>query len=568
MVREIMDLTTEQPTREKKKKIRRKVRKIDSSGQIGLFRPSVDEDTEHRRSCERGCERLPEFIDPNPEGILIGNERLSEFLSRMGEVEGFTIRELLEGIDWKDFEKKSRSGGRRPYSPRAMVGLILFGILEGRSSLRQLEKLGRTDLRAMWITGGISPDHTVLGRFINRHEDLLTDQFFRDLTRQVIKRTVSSTEQGALDGTVVQAAASRYKMIKAEAAAEAAQESRRRAEEKPDDAKLRRQAEQAEAVAAVAQHRIAARKAYRKKNPENVRVSATEPEAVNQPLKNQVKAAAYKPSIIVNTDRIILGQGVDPSSEQDLVAELLKQAQQISGAPLEEVMADSNYFTSSVIEQVLTAGVTSFLSPEGQSLSEGSWERRSDKIPKTQFRYDAEKDCYHCPGGQQLTLIGRGTERGKPFWTYGKAPCQSCSLRSQCTTSRDGRHVRRYSDDQIKDQIRERMRQPEARRTYSKRRSMVEPVFSSLKGQQGLTRFRRRGLRKVSLEFALHAAAHNVGRLLVIALRPKPGDGPSPAPHSSIFSTIWVFLLRESPRPYEQSGNELNFDSYSFSAAA
>jgi hypothetical protein len=46
---------------------------------------------------------------------------------------------------------------------------------------------------------------------------------------------------------------------------------------------------------------------------------------------------------------------------------------------------------------------------------------------------------------------------------------------------------------------------------------MVEPVFSHLKEVQGLRRFRRRGLAKVRLEFALHVAAYNLSRTVALA---------------------------------------------------
>jgi hypothetical protein len=46
---------------------------------------------------------------------------------------------------------------------------------------------------------------------------------------------------------------------------------------------------------------------------------------------------------------------------------------------------------------------------------------------------------------------------------------------------------------------------------------MVEPVFSQLRGRQGLNRFRRKGLAGVKVEFALHAMAYNLGRALVLA---------------------------------------------------
>lgn len=540
----------------KQEKTKRKVRRVDSRGQMGLFRRGLGENREAKKvSASRD---LPEFIDPHPEGILIGNQTLGEFLKGTGEKEAFAIRDCLEEMDWREFEAKSKRGGRRPYRPRAMMGLILFGSLQGRTSLRELETLARTDLRAMWITGGICPDHTVIGRFVNRHGSLISEVFFLALSAEVVKRTASQIGRGAVDGTVVQAAASRLSAIKAEAAAEAAREARQQAQAQPGDPRLKQRADQAERVAQTAQQRIAVRKAYRKKKPEAVRVSTTEPEAVNQPLKNGVKAPAYKPSIMANADRIIVAQSVDASSEQKVVGELLEQARKLNGGPLEEVMADSSYFSSSVIETVKEAQVGRFLAPEGRSLGEGPWEKRFSTFPKTQFVYDAEQDSYQCPGGHRLVLIIRGTERGKPYRLYGRAPCAQCPLRPQCTKARDGRNVKRYCDDDIKDQMRATMRQPEARFAYSKRKGMVEPVFSFLKQRQGLTRFRRRGLQKVRVEFALHAAAYNLGRLVAISLRAAGGSDLSHHPGLfEILTLLWRLFLSKTEYSDARSEKQL-----------
>lgn len=65
--------------------------------------------------------------------------------------------------------------------------------------------------------------------------------------------------------------------------------------------------------------------------------------------------------------------------------------------------------------------------------------------------------------------------------------------------------------------MREVMSQPGAQRMYRQRKSWVEPVFSEMKGVQRLTRFLRFGLAGVSLEFALHAMAHNLRRLTALS---------------------------------------------------
>jgi len=104
-----------------------------------------------------------------------------------------------------------------------MLGLVLYGIGKGISSLRGLERLARVDLGCMWITGGLCPDHASIGRFIQQHDAHMSGEFLERLTRSVLRVTASGVETVAGDGTVVQAAASRYRTLKQEAARAAAE---------------------------------------------------------------------------------------------------------------------------------------------------------------------------------------------------------------------------------------------------------------------------------------------------------------------------------------------------------
>ncbi|NRN27936.1 transposase [Photorhabdus heterorhabditis] len=47
---------------------------------------------------------------------------------------------------------------------------------------------------------------------------------------------------------------------------------------------------------------------------------------------------------------------------------------------------------------------------------------------------------------------------------------------------------------------------------------MVEPVFSALRGVQGLERFRCKGLLAVRVEFTLHTIAYNLSRAVALIL--------------------------------------------------
>jgi len=110
----------------------------------------------------------------------------------------------------------------------------------------------------------------------------------------------------------------------------------------------------------------------------------------------------------------------------------------------------------------------------------------------------------------------KGTE---PACTvYRTSACAVCPLSSQCTTSAKGRMIKRYDCDAEKEKLALAMSFPEAKELYKKRQGMVEPVFSGLKNEQGLKRFRRRGLASVRIEFSLHVLAYNVSRILAYFL--------------------------------------------------
>jgi hypothetical protein len=61
--------------------------------------------------------------------------------------------------------------------------------------------------------------------------------------------------------------------------------------------------------------------------------------------------------------------------------------------------------------------------------------------------------------------------------------------------------------------MRRKLRDPVGGRVYARRKAIVELVFGVLKEQRGMRQFRRRGLQKVRVEFALAATAFNLTRL-------------------------------------------------------
>lgn len=460
------------------------------------------------------------FVAPDPREIFLGARRLDAYLKQAGQVEAFQLRTLLSGLDYSEFLTRYRGVGRPPYAPWLMLGIVLYGVMKGVSTLSKLEDLARVDLGCMWVSGGIMPDHSVIGDFLVLHRETLTDSFFEELTRGVLKVVGGDTQNVAGDGTMLRAWASRASTLKAEAVAERAERARAEATAHPEDPVIAEKAAQAEANAKLAAERKEGRRAKGRDHGGPV-LNPNEPEAVVQQMKDGVVAPGYKASVLANSDRLILGKQVEQTSEIKAVEPMLDQAERIGDKPVIQGLFDAGYFADAMFEKSVERNID-LLCSEGQTQSDDEWEKKSDKqYPKSRFEYDANTDSYRCPAGQKLEIVEqcKGNETYRGYRKYGTAACGGCPLRGHCTKAVEGRRITRFATDELREAQRQVMRHPKARQRYKSRKAWVEPVFSSLKEQQGLRRFKRRGLFGAGLEFSLHAMAHNVRRMVALAQR-------------------------------------------------
>src|SRR5471032_361005 len=357
------------------------------------------------------------FVTGDARAIFLGPVRLEDHLKRAGQHAPFTVARLLAEQDWLPFEQRYAATGRAPYAPQLMVGLILYGVMQGVHSLRELERLARLDLGCMWVTGGIAPDHANIGRFIALHEDLLTQGFFESLTRAILKASGSSSTRLAGDGTVIEAACSHYNLLKEEAVKARAEAALKALERAPDDQAAQQEQQRSNQCQDIFGQRQAARHSHGKSS-ETLRISANEPEAMVQRLKRgRGFAASYKPSVLANEDRIITALALDASSETEVIAPMLDQSARVTGAHAEEVLLDAGYFDDEVIEATLARDV-SLLCPDGQWPAKT---REEGLFHKSVFDYHPQTDTYHCPAGQTLILLVRceQTLRTREHRVYG-----------------------------------------------------------------------------------------------------------------------------------------------------
>ena len=164
---------------------------INCRPQFDIFPDTVDQ-KKNSEIKQQNTKSRRHFLVSDPEDIYFGHAPLKNHLQQAQQHVPFIIADILNGQDWTAFESKYATSGRPPYAPRCMVGLVLYSISHGVTSLRTLESLARIDLGCMWVSGGNFPDHGNIGRFINRHQELLTGSFFEDLANSVLKKTNST----------------------------------------------------------------------------------------------------------------------------------------------------------------------------------------------------------------------------------------------------------------------------------------------------------------------------------------------------------------------------------------
>jgi len=147
------------------------------------------------------------------------------------------------------------------------------------------------------------------------------------------------------------------------------------------------------------------------------------------------------------------------------------------------------------------------------------------------FGYDQERDVWICPAEKLLHLMPPGA-MGRPStnqYVAAPADCADCPLRAACLKPGDDRRLLQAQGRRSAGAMRFKLRQPDARRRYARRKVIVEPVFGQLKDARGFTTFTVRGLVRATGEYLLACLAHNLGKLLRVCSLPTARVAPAAA---------------------------------------
>lgn len=415
-----------------------------------------------------------------------------------GHLVHFVRKLVADDLDLRAlYERYARTKGQPPYDPRLMTALLLYACCRGIYSSRRIEVAceERLDFRA--LVGSQRPDHSTIAQFRQDHRAAISELFVQVLQ---LCRDAGMAKLGhvSLDGTKIQANASKHaamsyermkeaepelakkvdewmsKSAETDASEDAEHGKDQRGDEIPEHlktavrklAKVRAAKVRLEADAEEKADRIAAERAA-KEAASGEKTRGREPKALSGVPEDKAQSNFTDPqSRIMKTrngyEQAYNAQAAVDAADQVIVAADVT-AQQNDGAQLVPMLDQIEANTGSKPVQVsVDAG---YCSEENIAALE-----------------EKQIDGYVATGRQK---------HGSPSATG-------------CEEKKQGPRVTA---------MREKLRAGGWESPYRLRKHTVEPVFGQVKEARGFRRFLHRGTEKVRAEWRLICTAHNLLKL-------------------------------------------------------
>jgi Transposase DDE domain len=265
----------------------------------------------------------------------------------------------------------------------------------------------------------------------------------------------------------------------------------------------------------------AKRKSSKRKKPEKVVVSVSEPGAVLGRDKLKVFRPLYNLQLMHDIDWGFISayQTFAQQNDPGTIGPMLERSVELTGKKPGIILADAAYAGGPDLEVCKQAGVTLYAPVNENDFSEAKGKKRKVvQIPKKDFQWLPQEQTYRCPEGHLLVrgrtkVLERSSERTVQETTYRCAGehCETCPRGNACTpVPAKGRSVSRLEYEDLVDELRARMQTPEAKGLYKLRRQTIELRYADLKEHRQFRRFSGYGLCHARAETAASVLAYNL----------------------------------------------------------
>ena len=128
----------------------------------------------------------------------------------------YTFCEVMDHIDLRKYlAVKESKTGRKRYDPVILLKVILFAFMErGYVSVREIEKLCKTDIRFMWLLNDHPvPSHMTIANFINECLLESIEDIFAEINAYIFEEENVDLNHVYIDGTKIAANANKYSWV-------------------------------------------------------------------------------------------------------------------------------------------------------------------------------------------------------------------------------------------------------------------------------------------------------------------------------------------------------------------
>ncbi|MDM8561879.1 transposase [Candidatus Marithioploca araucensis] len=239
----------------------------------------------------------------------------------------------------------------------------------------------------------------------------------------------------------------------------------------------------------------------------------------------------YNPQIRVDSNnQIIVGQHVSQNAnDKQEVKAGLESIKENTGKRPDKMTLDNGYQSGKNLDALEQSQIESYVpTNRNDKKPNESLEESNRSLVKADFIYNEEHDYFRCPGEQCLELKTKD-KNGKCVYQGEANICVGCQYHARCCQSKKGaaRTINTDSHEGLRQKMRERMEREDSKEIYKQRKVIVEQVFGQIKNG-GFRGFSVRGFSKVTGEFSLVCAAHNMKKMVKAimtgAVRPMFGQ--------------------------------------------
>jgi transposase len=430
----------------------------------------------------------------------------------------------------------SEEKGRPSIDPVVLFKIVFIQHLFGIRSMRQTIKEIEVNVAYRWFLGYDMlepiPHFTTFGKnYVRRFSDTdIFERIFEKILLEAVRCKLVDPSAIFIDATHIKASANRKKSINEQVKIKAKHYHKELMEEINEDRE---------------EHD---KKPFDDKDNDdtpsgtkNIKRSTTDPDCGEFHKGDHQKCFAYTAHVACDKKNFILKADVSAGNIHDSVMfdGLYNQVKQ-AFPEIEAVVVDSGYKTPWICKQVFDDGRIAVTPYKRPMTKEGFFR-------KYEYVYDEYYDCIICPNNQVLEY---STTNREGYREYKSNPqiCSGCSMRTQCTKSKNAQKVvtRHVWEDYI-ERAEDVRHSPEGKELYSLRSQTIERVFADAKEKHFMRYTHLRGLAKLKMQVTLIFACMNLKKLAKWK-KLRPDLDPGNSYFDLLLTLFYNFLVRTSEK--------------------